>query len=309
MGQMTDFQLFIKTNKLKQKQVAEYLGTSPQYISQVAKGTSLLSDDKYELLVRSNWNTSMLKIPSYINVPSAVMSPYTDSDQINSQQNTFAEAMKAARNIITDASSVNMDIIPAEVVEEVREELRAELSIPVISSEVSTKTGFNIVEYIEANESELEQINPSELFKSANAAEKVLTTSMLPTFAPGDIVFVRVLQDRDKIVDGATYYFNIKSRPTMIRKAKIDPNGKLRLVAKNKDFGDIIIDRSEVLHIAKIVGLLRMTFTDQYDEIEALRSKKEQQIDNLIEEIRDAGKRADILMSHNLELMKKLLEK
>lgn len=76
MAQINDFQLFIKVNKLKQKQVAEYLGTSTQYVNQVANGKCALSGDKYEMLAQSGWDVSMLDFPSYIKVPAAKMTPY-----------------------------------------------------------------------------------------------------------------------------------------------------------------------------------------------------------------------------------------
>lgn len=307
MGQMTDFQLFIKTNKLKQKQVAEYLGTSPQYISQVAKGTCLLSDDKYELLVRSNWDISMLKIPSYINVPSAVMSPYTDSDQINSQRNTFAEAIKSGHNIVADASNIDLKEIPVEIVEEIEEKVKEEMAIPIITSEIASTPNTNIKKYIRDKGDELKRIYINDLTQGARVAECVESTSMWPMLQPGDWVFVKFI-DKDSIIDGKTYYFDLNTLPTMIRKVKIE-NDKLRLIAKNPNYGDIIIRLNEVNNIAKIVGMWRSYFGDQFDEIEALRAKKEQQIDNLIDEIRDSGKRTDRVMEQNYELMQKLMEK
>lgn len=284
---MIDFKRLMFDNDLNQLKLGEILKIKQPEVSKLINKRRDISPGLMELLIA--------------HFGEATIKAYTIDDNI-------IELHKTPQTRQIQASIVSAEIVEEAKVE-AKEELRAELSIPVISSEVSTRTGFNIVEYIEENGGELEHINPSELMRGASAAEKVLTTSMMPTFIPGDIVFVRVLHDKEKIVDGATYYFNLRSRPTMIRKAKFAPDGKLRLVAKNRDFGEIIIDRNDVLHIAKIIGLLRMTFTDQYDEIEALRAKKDQQIDNLIEEVRDSGKRTDRMMNQNLELMQKLMEK
>lgn len=213
------------------------------------------------------------------------------------------------------ARQIQASIIPAEVVEEVKAEIEEAESVPIVPEEVSSKPDFNIKEYIKNNEDELERINPSKLLQGAELAEKILGASMLPTFAPGDIVFARFLQDKNHLIDGKTYYFDLNNRPTMIRTVKIEGD-KLRLVALHPNFGDIVINRSEVLNVAKIVGLLRMTFGDQYSEIEAIRTKKEQQIDKLIEyignsmtEISKAGARTDRMMEQNNDLIKKLLEK
>lgn len=213
------------------------------------------------------------------------------------------------------ARQIQASIIPAEVVEEVKAEIEEAESVPIVPEEIANKPGFNIKEYIEKNEDELERINPSKLLQGAELAEKILGASMLPTFAPGDIVFARFLPDKNHLIDGKTYYFDLKNRPTLIRTVKIEGD-TLRLVALHPNFGDIIIHKSEVLNVAKIIGLLRMTFGDQYSEIEAIRTKKEQQIERLIEhignsiaEISKAGARTDRVMEQNAELMQKLLEK
>lgn len=295
MGQMTDFQKFIKTNKLKQKQVAAYLETSPQYISQVAKGLCSLSDEKYEKLVQGDWDISMLNIPPYIKVPSTltVFNPSPDEQQ---------EA----------GAGIDISVVPAEIVEEikeeVKEEIKEEMAIPIIPTEIANRPNLNIRKYIDDKAGELEHIDPSALTHQADGAERIRKTSMLPTFAPGDIVFVRFLNDKHNIIDGHTYYFDMSTRPTMIRRVKVEGN-KLRLIAKNPAFGDIVVSYDEVLNIADIVGLFRSSFGDQYDEIEAVRTKKEQQINILIDEIRDSGKRTDRVMEQNYELMQKLMEK
>jgi hypothetical protein len=107
---------------------------------------------------------------------------------------------------------------------------------------------------------------------------------MLPTFAPGDVVFIKFLPDKAKIIDGKTYYFDLRTLPTMIRKVKFEQGDRLRLVAKNPAFADIIINRSDILNIGRVIGMFRQTFGDQYDEIEEVRRRKDEQIDNLVEQ-------------------------
>lgn len=173
-------------------------------------------------------------------------------------------------------------IVPAEVVEEIKEEVAQAESVPILSEDLSTATDIDIRSYIDENGDELERINPSQLLQQADLAERVMRTSMLPTFAPGDIIFIRFMKDKAKLIDGETYYFDLKSLPTMIRKVKIEGE-KLRLIAQNPNFGDIITTRADIVSVAKIVGLLRMTFTDFYSDIDEARKQKEAQISNMIE--------------------------
>lgn len=181
------------------------------------------------------------------------------------------------------SSSIDMSIVPAEIVEEIKAEVVAEASIPIISPDVANQPNYDVRKYLEDNASELETINPNELVKGATAAERVLRGAMQPTFIPGDVVFVRFLQNKTKITDGNIYYFDMESRPTMIRKVKIEGD-KLRLIAENPDFGDVVTTFADILNVAEIVGMFRTTFTTQYSEIEAVRRKKDEQVDSLIEQ-------------------------
>lgn len=219
------------------------------------------------------------------------------------------EMLNKTENAVISKMETTTDCEEAEIVD----------SFPILPEEVAAESNTNIEEYIEENSSELEQVNPSHKLAPANAAERILRTSMLPTFQPEDIVFVRFLPDRMKLCDGDIYYLNCKNRPTMIRHIKFEPDNRLRLVAQNPQYGDVIISRDDIINVGTIVGLLRMTFGDQYSEIEAIRRQKEEQIEKrdeqidnmldmqreLISEIREQGKRC----ARDRERMDALIDK
>lgn len=206
----------------------------------------------------------------------------------------------------------DLDIVPAEIVEEIKEEVKEELviaeSVPMLPRDVSIATDVNIRNYIEENGDELRRINPSQMLQEANPdiAERVLQPSMLPTFAPGDTIFIRFIKDKAKLIDGKIYHFDLKALPTMIRMVKIEGD-KIRLIALNPNFGDMVVDRSDIVGVAEIVGLLRMTFVDFYSDLERERKQKDEQIteiisshtaqvDNLIKQIAKFGEREDRLI-------------
>lgn len=183
-------------------------------------------------------------------------------------------------------------------------------SFPVLPEEVTTSPNTDIVKYVEENGSELETINPNQLLNDAkvDVAERIKRTSMLPTFQPDDTVFIRFIKDKMKIVDGETYYLDCKNRPTMIRLVKFEGCDKLRLIAKNSQYGDIVIERTDIINIGVVVALFRMTFGDQYSEMENLRRTKEEQLNRfihmqgeMIAEIRESGKRNDRLIDKLME--------
>lgn len=210
--------------------------------------------------------------------------------------------------IDTNNTVVSTSITPSEDADIIE-------SFPMLPEEVAGEANTNIEEFIEENSFELERVNPSSKLSSANVAERILRTSMMPTFQPEDIVFVRFLTDRMKLCDGDIYYLNCKNRPTMIRRIKFEHDNRLRLIAQNPQYGDVIVLREDIINVGTIVGLLRMTFGDQYAEIEAVRRQKDEQINNvltmqheLISEIRQQGKRSDRDREKMNELIDKLIK-
>lgn len=248
-----NFKQFMFDKSLRQSDLAQILGESQSVISYFVNGKRAPMDRHLNMLEKE--------------FGSDVISQYLiDTDKY--------------RDIV--GQSVPATIIPAEVVEEIKEEVVQAESVPILSEDLSTATDIDIRSYIDENGDELERINPSQLLQQADLAERVMRTSMLPTFAPGDIIFIRFMKDKAKLIDGETYYFDLKSLPTMIRKVKIEGD-RLRLIAQNPNFGDIITTRADIVSVAKIVGLLRMTFTDFYSDIDEARKQKEAQISNMIE--------------------------
>lgn len=267
------FLIFSKV-ALDKQDLAQKLGYNVSSFSQIINGRVPLSNKFVDKLIEFAPNINeewlrtgegeMLKVPATLTV--------------------FAPTEEERKEI---GESVDIKAYPAEVVEEIKaevaEEIKEEMAIPIISPEIANDPKTNIKKYIDDKADELEHINPSDLTHQADGAERIRKTSMLPTFAPGDIVFVKFIKDKHNIIDGQTYYFDMRTRPTMIRRVKIEGD-KLRLIAKNPAFGDILVSFDDILNIADIVGLFRCSFGDQYDEIEAVRRKKDEQIDNLLEQ-------------------------
>lgn len=186
------------------------------------------------------------------------------------------------------SSSIDMSIVPAEVVEEIKAEVVEEMIVPIVPHEVALKAETNIKKYIEDNASELEHFDPRSVTAEVDTAERICTNSMYPTFLPGDVIFIQFLQEKSKITDGGIYYFDTSTRPTMIRLVKLLDDGRLLLKAFNPRYGDIYMRKEEITNIGKISGMYRQTFSDMYAEIEEVRRKKDEQVDNLIKQNSEA---------------------
>jgi hypothetical protein len=200
-------------------------------------------------------------------------------------------------DVLVDKYAKYSNVVEAEIIE----------SFPIVPEAVIAEPNTNIEEVIEEDGTELEAISPNLLLTKlkANAAEQIKGTSMLPTFQPNDWVFIRFLKDKMKIISGKTYYLNCKNRPTMIRRVKFEGEDKLRLIAKNSQYDDIVICRSDIINIGNLVALFRTTFGDQYSELEELRrekdaerAKKDSQIDKMLEMMQVQGEQQSKLIDY-----------
>lgn len=259
---------------LDKKDLSQKLGYNVSSFSQIINGRVPISDKFVERLLEFAPNVSedwlvkgvgeMLKVPATVTV-------------YNPTQEERAEV----------GEGIDLSVMPAEIVEEIRKELKEEEAVPIVPAEIASKAETDIRKYVNDNAGELELFDPRTLTVAVDVAERVHTTSMLPTFVPGDIVFIRFLKDKTKIIDGRTYYFDTRTRPTMIRIVKLLPDGNLRLIAQNPRFGDIITDFNDIINIAEIKGLYREQFADQFAEIEQVRRHKDKQVDSMMKQSRD----------------------
>lgn len=207
----------------------------------------------------------------------------------------------------------NGNAVQTPVEEVVAEEVSIEC-IPIAASSVTAVRGVDIQEYVEQNADELEHLDLTKFVKDVDHAEWVTDMSMYPTLKPNDAVIIKWLPEKT-VVDGKMYYFNTENWPTMVRIVKIEGD-KLRLIAENPNFGDIVINRTDIIRVGKVLCMFRKNFGDYFGEVEAIRRKKDEQIGQLIGHLGDSmieiskqGARTDRVMEQNAELIKRLLNK
>ena len=277
---------------LNQRLLANIMGCQQSEVSLFANGKRELSDKQYAALVE-HFGEDVI---NDYTLPTDAFKPTTSQAQVT----------------ILTPEVVN------DIREEVAEELRAEVaeSFPVLPEAVAIKPNTDLKEFIEENSSELEQVNPGQLLRSADMAERILRNSMYPTFVPGDIVFVQFLDEESKMNDGEIYYIKSRTRTSMIRQVKFEEGGKIRLIAQNERYADVIMSRGDLVNVGTVVGMLRLTFGDQYSEMENLRRTKEEQLNRFIDmhremiaEIREQGKRAEHERERSNTYIDKLLNK
>ena len=265
---MLDFKQLLYDKGMTQADLAEILGISQPLVSNVIRGKR--------------------------GIPAYYMEKITEyfGEEVIKLYNTPDEPLQN----ITQPATVT--IFDPTTVAEMKEDILEEEAIPMLPSEIATEPEQDIRAYIESSGSELERVNPTQLLRHADVAEKILHTSMFPTFQPEDIVFVRFIPHAMQIVDGNTYYIDSKTYPTLIRRIKLEGDSHLRLIAQNKQFADIVMPRTDINNLGAIVGLLRMNFGNQYDEMEELRHKKDRHLERMMEMLERSAEQQSKLIDH-----------
>lgn len=93
---MADFEDFLKKNNLKKSAVAQYIGVSNGFITQIINGSRSLPHDKLlKIIANPNWDVSMLNENNMKNPQSVSI----NSDSTNQQQNdmTIQELFEAIK--------------------------------------------------------------------------------------------------------------------------------------------------------------------------------------------------------------------
>lgn len=93
---MSDFEVFIKRNNLKKTAIAQYIGVSNGFITQIINGSRRLPHDKLlKIIANPDWDVSMFGEGNMLKDQSVS----TNSDTTNQQQNdmTIQELLEAIK--------------------------------------------------------------------------------------------------------------------------------------------------------------------------------------------------------------------
>lgn len=95
-----DLELFLRKNKLKQKELAEILGVTPNYISEVYKGKSKLSQKRIEtILSKGTYDVSMIRDVKAV--------PSLSSDTVTMSREVFDLICSQQRTIETQQTTID----------------------------------------------------------------------------------------------------------------------------------------------------------------------------------------------------------
>lgn len=274
---MVDIKALMFDKSLSQRRLAEIMNTSQSEVSQIANAKRRMLRKHIDGLI------------DYF------------GEEIISQ---YMVSEKPQVDYVDDSNSTAATL----VAEDDAQSPKDENNIPVLPGEIINRRNLDIYKYIQNNGSELISIDPRSLVEGAEFAMEILKDSMSPDIMQGDIVFLKFLPKTAKLHSGAMYFIDTPAYAGVIRDVYIEGDA-MTLRARNPKYGDIVLDlEKDDITVANIIGIFRKNFTSSYSQIEAVRQKKDEQIDQflassskLIEEIQRRGDRVDRLIDKIME--------
>lgn len=203
------------------------------------------------------------------------------------------------------ATSVRATVISADVVEDIKDELRNEVAeelkeTAVIAEPVIVPTSImqrpdtDSKKWVESREAQAnaDRLQISGILKATDMAWRVEDEAMRPTLFQGEYVLLKEMDDEAQIIDGRVYAIDTKFHGNLIRRV-YDDGDCYRLEPLNKDgFAAISIRKEDGYNRRyRILCHLSTEITILPDVDEERRRQ-----DRLIDEVSKAGGRVDRLI-------------
>ena len=238
---------------LKQSDIASILDISQSLVSKVIRGERGIPEHYIDTLI-AHFGEDVIK-------------KYTTPDE------PFLPTKQEATITIYDPETIN----------EMRQEIKAECSIPIVSNAILSTRSIDLYQYVQTKGSELSSIDPYDLVDGAEFAMEILKDSMTPDFTIGDIVFLQFLPKDAKLHSGGIYFIDTPAYAGLIRDVFIEGN-IMTLKARNPKYGDIILDTNvDTYRAANIIGFFRKNFNSSYAYLQRIYEKKDAQVHRMME--------------------------
>lgn len=253
-----DFQLFIERNNLKKKDVAEYLGVSASFVTQLCKGERELPADKLkQIKAEAKWDSSMF-LPKPTPTPSV-------SQTITTNNGT---AINAGGNVVIGESESDAEVIEVEAVE-----------LPIVPTAVVRQPDVRLSKWIDKYSDEVERLRLSEIIRSASMVREVKDRDMAPVLKMGQYIYLELMSKNMPIKNGRIYFVDHKKVEGFFRRL-YDRGDSIECRADKPAIEPNIYPKEDIYDIYKVVGVFS---TDIIDDEETLA--KDQQIASLTEQL------------------------
>lgn len=268
---MIDIRTLIFDKRLNQRTLAQIIGCQQSEVSLFANRKRVMNDEQVNALIEHFGKET---IDAYT-IPDDPVAP------------TKQEA--------------TVTIFDPEIIEEIKEEVKEEVlkKTVVITPDVLSDPEIDIkAEYKEGNLEEYKK-PIQDLLPDNHMTVYTYCDDMEPEIRSGEPVLCQLLPAGIAILPGRMYFIDLPSGG-IIRYIAKDDNGILHLKARNKGYGDIIVDRKNVqsLSLVKLILHTPRAMSEAEKSATELLENKDKHLDRLLDQLEKGGERERQLIDY-----------
>lgn len=215
-----------------------------------------------------------------------------------------AEAQAAGENI-------DLSIVPAELVEKIKEEVIAEMETsgkvvpieqpPLVPDKIVRDPNVTVLDWVDDPDNDHSQnaFNFAKILRRTKCLIQMDNNAMAHALHQGDILFLKPFAEDSEIIDGEIYGIETKARGILIRFLYDDGDYYLTRPKNTREFGDIRILKTDVINKYHIVfhGSTHLSsLPDNEGEMAKQLGQQSEYISSLIGQLDKAGTRQDKLI-------------
>ena len=161
--------------------------------------------------------------------------------------------------------------------------------LPYVKGELVQSRNVNIRELIQNDPHKLEYRSMKQMIGNPDYVQKVITEAMMPTFQPGDLLFIQFLPVNAKIISGAIYLVDTALYGAMVRQVFVEEDCYV-LHSKNPEYKELTIIKKDIYSFALVLHSLRSDFKISSTVPDAISvfKRREDQLERLLAMNEDA---------------------
>ena len=131
--------------------------------------------------------------------------------------------------------------------------------LPYVKGELVQARNVNIRMLVKNEAHKLEHRSLRDMIGNPDYVQKVITEAMMPTFQPGDLLFIQFLPENAKLISGAIYLIDTRVYGAMVRQVFVEQDYYI-LHSKNPEYKELKLKKQDVYSFSLVLHSLRSDF-------------------------------------------------
>lgn len=295
---------FLKIKKISKTEFGKRIGVSAAYVTGIRKS---LSQEKISSIAREFPN---LNIEWLLTGEGQMLKPVGGHTVVTGE-------VSGNGNQIVAGNNNRVGAVPEPRIEdaEVIETLEA---IPVITTDQAKAPGVDVKKLVLSGSKEVKRLSIGEFFGKFGEFDAICPTyrdSMIPTYVPGDFLFIKYKQvTNESYIKQGRYLLDTREHGTILCIVEDTEDGWLTLSFKNaRKYKPMRVKKEDIMSIADIVLMVRMgdMAFDVMDtaQMQQQLAIKDEQFRLLMEQYNKTGDRVNRVIDQNQQLIDTLIGK